>query len=164
VEGHLSFPVIDRWVRWIVVVVTHDQDVTTLADWSTVCHVSSRTMNSVCRVVAVTSRNSLLLARLLRGARLATAWNCRIMDLLDLQDPRTVTRIAKQTGIDLTTADPDAPLAVLAKQQLIKAPVLLERLEQSVRLIVRTEEPAEWYQRTEGRSLPEGLPKTQRMS
>jgi DNA-binding response OmpR family regulator len=116
-----------RWASAVTSVLDTPDDPKTLAAWSRAAGASVGALRNWCRIARLSPRRSLLFARLLRAVVSSQGASWRPEQLLDVVDPRTLTRILRFAGLDRLADDtggPD-PLSFLTTQTLIRDPCAL---------------------------------------
>jgi hypothetical protein len=94
-----SFHAAERWAAMVRAAIAAPSDPRTLAKWARLLALSESTLRARCYQARVSPRRSLALARVLRAAELASQVRCRLDDLLDTRDPRTLRRLLLDAGI-----------------------------------------------------------------
>jgi len=122
----------DRWAEAVLRVIDARDDPRTFAQWARVVGASPGTLVARCRVVGVSPRNSLYLARLLRGHGLVNGDLARLAEVLDVADVRTVPRLLKRAGLHGRACANSS--ALLRAQRLVVEPVPLESLLRNLRV------------------------------
>jgi len=84
-----------------------------------------------CQVAGVTAKDSLDLARLLRGAEFSHERPRNPFDVFDIVDPRTFTRLLIRADLSAMPRLPP-PLALLTAQKLVTEPLLLDALRDAL--------------------------------
>lgn len=95
--GHATF----RWVRTVLAVVDHSDDVKTIPAWGRLAGVSPSVIRSICLLAGTAPKQSLDFARIMR---LITHRQLeRIAESLSVDDPRTLRRLLVAGGIRRST-------------------------------------------------------------
>jgi hypothetical protein len=123
----IAFPLAERWLHHFEAALSAERDPRTLDQWASLAAVSVPSLRSVCYLVGVTPRKSLLLARLCRAILMARRLDCRPADLLDVNDARTARSILSKAGI-VSLDDYCSLVVFLERQTLVKQPLLLREL------------------------------------
>lgn len=129
-NGGLVAHAAHRWARVVLAVKPLNQDPRTLAAWGRAVGVSPGALKIWCRNAGVTAKDSLDLARLLRGASYAQQKGWNAYELFDIVDPRTLTRLLSRAGISALPLPP--PPVLLVTQKLVTAPILLTALRDAL--------------------------------
>jgi hypothetical protein len=106
-----------RWARIVAAVRLLSEDPRTLEGWSRAVGVSRGALKMWCQVAGVTAKDSLDLARLLRGAEFSHERPRNPFDVFDIVDPRTFTRLLIRADLSAMPRLPP-PLALLTAQKL----------------------------------------------
>ena len=96
-NGHPSYCGV-RWARSIIRVVTSKEDPSTVKGWGRLVGASRGALATWCRAAKTTPRRSLDLARLLRALLMTGGSSIDLQDVMDIVDPRTVTRMLTRAG------------------------------------------------------------------
>jgi hypothetical protein len=116
-----------RWATAIMTAVRATDDPRTFAHWERLAGASRSSLSMWCRTASASPRNSLTLARLVRGLRLTHGWHQQLVHVLDIADPRTLDRLFTRAGIPPTVLRLEAS-SFLLEQRLVTSPVAIRKL------------------------------------
>jgi hypothetical protein len=105
-----------RWARLIVRVVASKDDPSTVERWGRLVGASRGTLGTWCRAAKTSPRRSLELARLIRAFVLTNGSGVDLQDVMDIVDPRTVTRMLARAGLH----DASASNLAVSVQELVR--------------------------------------------
>jgi hypothetical protein len=118
-----------RWARAVMTIVIQERDVTSIAAWTRVAGASRSTLGTWCRAVKARTRPSLELGRILRAVLLTDGRLDEIQEVLDIVEPRTISRLLRRAGLDGAPCQANAELcAVLSQQRLVCSPIAIHEL------------------------------------
>jgi hypothetical protein len=107
-----------RWAHAIIGLLEAQSDPRTLNHWGRIVGAAPGTLRGWCRMAGISSKNSLVLARLLRAVTQAQSRGWNPEQLLDVVDPRTLARMLSAGG--LAHAAQGATIhELLARQSLV---------------------------------------------
>ena len=92
--------VAERWAQKVVKGCEADGDLRTLAAWASVAGLSYSSLCETCRLVGVQPLAARDLTRVLRAVVQSQAHGCRIAELLDVCDRRTLNALMARAAID----------------------------------------------------------------
>lgn len=109
-----------RWAAAVVRLVTSPTDPRTVADWSRWIAASPGAIRNWCRTAGISSRRSLVFARLLRAVTVGAGGRHKPENLLDVVDKRTLIAMLDLAGL---SADQPFPFTIeefLDRQILVR--------------------------------------------
>jgi hypothetical protein len=93
------YPAARRWATMILCATRSAEDLRTIRDWAKTANISQSTIRGYCHLAGISTRQSLLFARLCRAVLLAQAASCHPEDLLDVRDPRTLKKLMRMARL-----------------------------------------------------------------
>lgn len=127
----------ERWAGAVVALLRSRVDVRTTGQWARAINVSSSTLRTWCQRAGVGTRESLVLARLLRAVHLSRQRPWRPAQRLSVTDSRTLAKMLKAAGLPLE-ADRVRIRELLASQSLISDPDAIAALRTALLSIEST--------------------------
>jgi hypothetical protein len=127
-SSSVETPIADEWANAVVAVVSAPRDPRTIDEWAHEVGASRTKLQSLCRAVGLSSKQSLELARLLRAFHLAPILGWRPTDLLDVREPRTWARLLARWRLDPDVSSgrwPPAREFVADQTSLLRCPASL---------------------------------------
>lgn len=135
-DSHNEAPIYygaERWAKAMLLLVNCEHDPRTVADWSQALGAGRATLSSWCAATHVSLRRSLELGRLLRALRLTDGKVNELHAVMDIVEPRTLTRLLRRAGF--AQADGTSTLALgeaLRSQQLVTDPHAVDALRRLI--------------------------------
>jgi CheY-like chemotaxis protein len=115
------------WAAAVAAVLDAPHDPRTLNDWSRIVGVASDTLRGWCRTVAVSSKRSLDLARVLRAVKHARRQGAAPRDFLRIADRRTLRRLLVESDLTRGAAIPSLN-ELLSRQTFVTNPIMIDEL------------------------------------
>src|SRR6266540_4791021 len=127
--GPITLHAAARWARAVRKAIDAPADPRTFGQWGRQIGAAPGTIRGWCKVARVAPRNSLLLARALRGVYLAQQIGWDPGNLFDIIDQRTLNGFLARTGLTDCGAGCLPPFdRYFACQRLIQSPVLCDAI------------------------------------
>ena len=119
-----------RWVRIVEGAISLSHDPKTMDEWAHCVGVSRTKLKSLCAAVGLSGKLSLDFARLLRASIRAEYDGVEnALDILDIEDKRTLAKLCIRAGLHEPCT---SPAAFIAEQKIVTSPSLKEAVSSIV--------------------------------
>ncbi len=122
-----------RWARALVPIIDSPEDPRTLRQWGRWVAASPGALRTWCRAADIAPRRSLVFGRLLRAVCLSNNGRCKLENLLNVVDRRTLVGLMRFSGFTAAHDFPTSVSAFLERQTLIRDPVALLEVTRALR-------------------------------
>jgi len=122
--GHAS----TRWAAMVMKILSLDKDTRTLDECGHALGMSRASIKCRCASVGTSAKDTLDFARLLRVILQCQTQRWNLSEMLDIVDPRTLSRLLQRAGIDATSDRAPDAREFLRRQSLVTSRVLLAAL------------------------------------